>query len=52
MTLESVTAFLGTLIFGLLARARLKAKTRFMAASLDELNRDRAALDRMTGQDS
>lgn len=39
---------LGTVVFGLLARARLRAKTRFMAASIDELKRDRESLDRMT----
>ena len=42
---------LATLIFGLLARSRLKAKTRFMAASIEELKRDRNALDRMTQRD-
>jgi uncharacterized membrane protein YqjE len=35
-----------TLIFGLLARARLRAKPRFMAASIDELKRDKEALER------
>ena len=39
---------LGTIVFGLLARARLRAKTRFMAASIEELKRDRQSLDRMT----
>lgn len=39
-----------TLIFALLARARLKAKPRFMAASIGELKRDRDALDRMTSR--
>jgi uncharacterized membrane protein YqjE len=39
---------LATLVFGLLARSRLKAKSRFMAASIEELKRDRDALDRMT----
>ena len=42
---------LATLIFGLLARSRLKAKTRFMAASIDELKRDTEALDRMAHRD-
>jgi uncharacterized membrane protein YqjE len=37
-----------TLCFGLMARARLKAKTRFMAASIEELKRDKEALDRVT----
>ena len=36
-----------TLIFALMARSRLKMKSRFMAASIDELKRDREALDRM-----
>jgi uncharacterized membrane protein YqjE len=35
-----------TLITALLARARLRAKPRFMAASLDELRRDRESLER------
>jgi uncharacterized membrane protein YqjE len=35
-------------VFAWLARARLKAKTRFMEASIEELKRDRAALDRVT----
>ena len=42
------TFVLLTLVFALLARARLKAKPRFMAASIDELKRDRAALERGT----
>jgi uncharacterized membrane protein YqjE len=40
-----------TLIFALLARSRLKAKTRFMAASIEELKRDTEALDRMAHRD-
>jgi uncharacterized membrane protein YqjE len=39
---------LGTIVFGLLARSRLRAKARFMAASIEELKRDRESLDRMT----
>jgi len=39
-----------TLIFALLARSRLKAKPRFMAASIGELKRDRDALERMTAR--
>jgi uncharacterized membrane protein YqjE len=39
---------LGTVVFGLLARSRLRAKARFMAASIEELKRDRESLDRMT----
>ncbi|MEJ1966477.1 MAG: phage holin family protein [Gammaproteobacteria bacterium] len=46
--LVSATFLVMTLIFGLLARSRLKAKTRFMAASIEELKRDRESLDRMT----
>jgi len=42
------TYLLGTIVFGLLARSRLRAKTRFMAASIEELKRDRESLDRMT----
>jgi uncharacterized membrane protein YqjE len=43
----TATFLLMTLIFGLLARSRLKAKARFMEASIDELKRDRESLDRM-----
>jgi uncharacterized membrane protein YqjE len=39
-----------TLIFALLARARLKAKPRFMAASIGELKRDRVELERMSAR--
>ncbi len=39
--LVTATFLLATVGFGLLARARLKAKTRFMAASIEELKRDR-----------
>jgi uncharacterized membrane protein YqjE len=42
---------LATLIFGLLARTRLKAKSRFMAASIEELKRDRQSLDRMASRE-
>jgi uncharacterized membrane protein YqjE len=49
--LVTATFLLMTLIFGLLARARLKAKVRFMAASIEELKRDREALDRMTSNE-
>jgi uncharacterized membrane protein YqjE len=45
--LVTASFLLATLIFALLARSRLKAKTRFMAASIEELKRDRDALDRM-----
>ncbi len=44
--LVTATFLVMTVIFGLLARARLKAKTRFMAASIEELKRDRESLDR------
>ena len=37
-----------TVMFGLLARARLRAKPRFMAASIEELKRDRRSLERVT----
>ena len=40
------TFLLLTLVFALLARARLRAKSRFMDASLDELKRDRESLER------
>jgi uncharacterized membrane protein YqjE len=40
------TFLLLTLVFALLARMRLRAKTRFMDASLDELERDRQSLER------
>ncbi len=46
-SLVTATFLLMTLIFGLLARSRLKAKVRFMAASIDELKRDRESLDRV-----
>jgi uncharacterized membrane protein YqjE len=46
-SLVTATFLLMTLIFGLLARSRLKAKVRFMAASIEELKRDRESLDRM-----
>jgi uncharacterized membrane protein YqjE len=42
------TFLLMTIVFALLARSRLKAKVRFMAASIEELKRDRESLDRMT----
>ena len=48
--LVTATFLLMTVIFGLLARARLKAKVRFMAASIEELKRDRESLDRMTSK--
>ena len=44
--LVTASFLLATLVFGLLARSRLKAKSRFMAASIEELKRDRDALDR------
>jgi uncharacterized membrane protein YqjE len=37
-----------TVVFALLARARLRAKPRFMGASIDELKRDRESLERIT----
>jgi len=50
--LVTASFLLATLIFALLARSRLKAKTRFMAASIEELKRDRESLDRMAHRDS
>jgi len=35
-------------VFAMLARARLKSKARFMEASIEELKRDREALERGT----
>jgi len=49
--LVTVTFLLATVIFGLLARARLKSKGRFMEASLRELKRDHEALSRMTSRE-
>lgn len=49
--LVTASFLLATVVFGLLARSRLKAKSRFMAASIEELKRDREALDRMTSRD-
>ena len=49
--LVTASFLLATLVFGLLARSRLKAKSRFMAASIEELKRDREALDRMTSRE-
>ena len=46
--LVTATFLVMTLIFGLLARARLRAKPGFMSASIEELKRDRASLDRMS----
>jgi uncharacterized membrane protein YqjE len=47
-SLVTATFLIATFVFAMLARARLRAKSGFMAASLEELKRDRAALDRMT----
>lgn len=47
-SLITVSFLVLTLIFGLLARARLRAKPRFMAASIEELKRDKEALERST----
>lgn len=35
-----------TITFGLLARGRLRSKPRFLAASIEELKRDRSVLER------
>jgi uncharacterized membrane protein YqjE len=45
-SLITAAFFLLTLTFGMLARSRLRAKPRFMAASIEELKRDRATLER------
>jgi uncharacterized membrane protein YqjE len=37
-----------TVVFALLARAHLRAKPRFMSASIGELKRDREGLERVT----
>ncbi len=47
-SLITATFLLLTVVFALLARARLKAKPRFMGASIDELKRDRESLERAT----
>jgi uncharacterized membrane protein YqjE len=47
-SLITATFLLLTLVFALLARARLKAKPRFMSASIEELKRDRESLERGT----
>jgi uncharacterized membrane protein YqjE len=47
-SLITATFLLLTLVFALLARARLKAKPRFMSASIEELKRDRESLERAT----
>ncbi len=47
-SLITATFFVLTVVFVLLARARLKAKARFMAASIEELRRDRESLERAT----
>jgi uncharacterized membrane protein YqjE len=45
-SLITVSFLVLTLVFGLLARARLRTKPRFMAASIEELKRDKEALER------
>lgn len=47
-SLITATFLLLTLIFGLLARARLRGKPRFMSNSIQELKRDRESLERVT----
>jgi uncharacterized membrane protein YqjE len=44
--LVTASFLLMTLVFALLARSRLKAKSRFLAASIEELKRDRQSLER------
>lgn len=46
-SLVTATFLLMTLVFALMARARLRVKDRFMGSSVEELRRDREALDRM-----
>jgi uncharacterized membrane protein YqjE len=50
--LVTATFLLMTFVFALLARARLRSKSRFMEASLDELKRDRQSLDRYSSEHS
>ncbi|HVY83416.1 MAG TPA: phage holin family protein [Steroidobacteraceae bacterium] len=45
-SLITVSFLVLTVVFALLARARLRAKPRFMAASIEELKRDKEALER------
>lgn len=47
-SLVTATFLLATFVFAMLARSRLRAKSGFMAASLEELKRDRESLDRMS----
>jgi uncharacterized membrane protein YqjE len=47
-SLITATFLVLTAVFAFLARARLRAKPRFMAASIDELKRDRESLERVT----
>jgi uncharacterized membrane protein YqjE len=47
-SLITATFFVLTAVFVFLARARLRAKPRFMASSIEELRRDREALERVT----
>lgn len=46
-SLITATFLLTALVTGLVARARLRAKPRFLAASIEELKRDREALERL-----
>ena len=47
-SLITATFLVLTVVFALLARARLRAKGRFMEASIEELKRDRESLERVT----
>jgi uncharacterized membrane protein YqjE len=49
-SLVTATFLVTTFVFALMARARLRAKDRFMGSSIEELRRDREALDRMAQQ--
>ena len=46
-SLVTATFLAMTFVFALLARARLRAKDRFMGSSIEEMKRDRESLDRM-----
>jgi uncharacterized membrane protein YqjE len=47
-SLITATFLVLTVVFALLARARLHSKGRFMEASIEELKRDRESLERMS----
>jgi uncharacterized membrane protein YqjE len=47
-SLITATFLVLTVVFALLARTRLRAKGRFMEASIEELKRDRESLERVS----